>query len=51
MPIYFMLGAGLTAITAAVIVINILYYGGPWGRLGLFIAAWVAVIILWRLGI
>ena len=51
MPIYFMLGVVLIALTAAVIVINILYYGGPWGRLALFITAWVAVIILWRLGI
>ena len=51
MPIYFMLGVVLIAFTATVIVINILYFGGPWGRLGLFITAWVAVIILWRLGI
>jgi hypothetical protein len=51
MPIYFVLGVGLTVITVAVIVINILYYGGPWGRLALFITAWVAVIILWRMGI
>ena len=51
MPIYFMLGAGLTIITAGVIVMNVLFYGGPWARLGLFITAWVIVIILWRLGI
>ena len=51
MPIYFVLGAGLTAFTVAVIVISVLYYGGLWGRLALFITAWVAVIILWRMGI
>ena len=51
MPIYFMLGVWLTVITVAVIVINVLFYGGPWARLGLFITAWVIVIILWRLGI
>lgn len=51
MPIYFMLSVGLTVITVAVIVMNIMLHGGPWGRLGLFIAAWVAVVILWRLGI
>ena len=51
MPIYFMLGVGLTVITFTVIVMNVLFYGGPWGRLGLFITAWVAVIILWSMGI
>jgi len=51
MPIYFVLGAGLTVITATVIMMNVLFYGGPWGRWALFIMAWVAVIILWRMGI
>ena len=51
MPIYFVLGVVLTAFTAVVIVINVLLYGGRYAGLGLFITAWVIVIILWRLGI
>lgn len=51
MPIYFMLGVGLTVLTVATIVMIVLAYGGPWSKLALFITAWVAVIILWMMGI
>lgn len=51
MPVFLVLGILLTVITATVILMHILLYGGRWGRLGLFIAAWVAVIIFWIMGI
>lgn len=50
-PIYFMLGLGLTMITAAVIVMNILIHGGVWGRVAVFVGAWIAVFILYKMGI
>jgi hypothetical protein len=50
-PIYFMLGIGLVLFTAIVIAMYIIINGGVWGQVALFVGAWIAVYILYKMGI
>jgi hypothetical protein len=51
MPIFFVLGSALAAITVMMIIIHVLWYGEVWHKIALFAAAWVIVIVLWGMGI
>jgi hypothetical protein len=49
--IYYIFGIGLTLFTANVIAMYIIINGGVWGQVALFVGAWIAVYILYRMGI
>jgi hypothetical protein len=49
--IYFMLGIALTIFTAVIIAMYTVTHGGVWGRVALFVGAWIAVYILYKMGI
>ena len=51
MPVFFVLGVGLAAITAAAIAVHVAFYGTRRDVVTLFIVAWVIVIILWAVQI
>lgn len=51
MPVFFVLGVALAAITAATIAINVVFYGTKRDVLIMFIIACVIVIILWAVQI
>jgi hypothetical protein len=50
-PISAMLGIPLTIFTAVIIGMYIIINGGVWGRVALFVGAWIAVYILYKMGI
>jgi hypothetical protein len=50
-PISVMLGFILTLFTASLIGMYIIISGGVWGRVALFVGAWIAVYILYKMGI
>jgi hypothetical protein len=50
-PISVMLGFILTLFTASLIGMYIIINGGVWGRVALFVGAWIAVYILYKMGI
>jgi hypothetical protein len=50
-PIYFIFGIGLLLFTTIVIAMYIIINGGVWGQVALFVGAWIAVYILWEMGI
>ena len=51
MPVFFVLGVGLAAITAAAIAIHVAFYGTKRDVLILFVTAAAIVIILWAMQI
>jgi hypothetical protein len=51
MPVFFVLGVGLAAITVMAIAIHVAFYGTKRDVVTLFIVAWVIVIILWAVQI
>lgn len=51
MPVFFVLGVALAAITAAAIAINVIFYGTKRDVVIMFGVAWVIVIILWAVQI
>jgi hypothetical protein len=51
MPVFFVLGVGLAAITAMAIATHVAFYGSKRDVVTLFIIALVIVIILWAVQI